>query len=65
MTELKTTLRNRYPLLTNDPYRFSRQENKLSTAIRRIIPPLRRIGVVTSFDRRGHLRERTLRAKRA
>jgi 5S rRNA maturation endonuclease (ribonuclease M5) len=65
MTELKTTLRNRYPLLTDDPYSFPRQENKLSAAIRRIIPPLRRMGVVISFDRRGHSGERTLRVESA
>jgi putative DNA primase/helicase len=65
MTELKTTLRNRYPQLTDDPYSFPRQENKLSAAIRRIIPPLRRMGVAISFDRRGHSGERTLRAERA
>ncbi|MFQ1702339.1 hypothetical protein ACJ5NV_17275 [Loktanella agnita] len=51
MTELKTVLRNRYPLLTEDAYSFPRQENKLSTAIRRIIPPLRRMGVEISFTR--------------
>jgi hypothetical protein len=39
-----TTLRNRYPLLMDDPNSFPRQENKLSAAIRRIIPPLRRMG---------------------
>jgi hypothetical protein len=65
MTELKTTLRNRYPQLTDDPYSFPRQENKLSAAIRRIIPPLRRMGIAISFDRRGHSGERTLRAERA
>jgi len=65
MTELKAILRNRYPLLTDDPYSFPRQENKLSAAIRRIIPPLRRMGVVISFDRRGHSGERTLRIQRA
>lgn len=65
MTELKTTLRNRYPLLTDDPYSFPRQENKLSAAIRRIIPPLRRMGVQISFDSRGHAGERTLQIERA
>ena len=64
MTELKTTLRIRYPLLTDDPYSFPRQENKLSAAIRRIMPPLRRMGVEISFDRRGHSGERTLRVER-
>ncbi len=65
MTALKTTLRNRYPLLTDDPYSFPRQENKLSAAIRRIIPPLRRMGVEISFDRRGHSGECILRLERA
>ncbi|MBR2658232.1 MAG: hypothetical protein IKD58_17445 [Loktanella sp.] len=61
MTELKTILRNRYPLLTDDPYSFPRQENKLSAAIRRIVPPLRRMGVEISFDRGGQSGERVLR----
>ena len=65
MIELKTTLRNQYPLLTDDPYSFPRQKNKLSAAIRRIVPPLRRMGVVISFDRRGRSGERTLRVERA
>ncbi len=65
MTELKTTLRNRYPLLTDDPYSFSRQENKLSAAIRRIMPPLRRMGVEISFARQGQSGERMLRIERA
>jgi putative DNA primase/helicase len=64
MTELKSTLRNRYPLLTDDPYSFPRQENKLSAAIRRIIPPLRRTGVEISFERRGASGERILRIER-
>jgi putative DNA primase/helicase len=61
MTELKTTLRNRYPLLTDDPYSFPRQENKLSAAIRRIIPPLRRMWVVISVARLWQTGERMLR----
>ncbi len=65
MTELKTTLRNRYPLLTDDHYSFPRQENKLSAAIRRILPPLRRMGVEISFARQGQSGERTLRIERA
>ncbi|PXW71070.1 hypothetical protein C7964_102972 [Loktanella sp. PT4BL] len=65
MTELKTTLRNRYPLLTDDAYTFPRQENKLSAAIRRITPPLRRMGVEISFARQGQSGERILRIERA
>ena len=65
MTELKTTLRNRYPLLTDDHYSFPRQENKLSAAIRRIMPPLRRMGVAISFGRQGHLGQRVLNIERA
>jgi hypothetical protein len=65
MTELKTILRNRYPLLTDDPYSFPRQENKLSAAIRRIMPPLRRMGVEISFARQGQSGERILRIERA
>ncbi len=62
---MKIPCGNNYPQLTDDPYSFPRQENKLSAAIRRIIPPLRRMGVAISFDRRGHSGERTLRAERA
>ncbi|MEQ3747749.1 MAG: hypothetical protein ABNH26_00045 [Celeribacter sp.] len=65
MTDLKATLRNRYPLLTDDPYSFPRQENKLSAAIRRIVPPLRRLGVEISFDRRGHTGERIFNIQRS
>jgi putative DNA primase/helicase len=65
MTELKTILRNRYPLLTDDPYSFPRQENKLSAAIRRIMPPLRRMGVEITFARQGQSGERILRIERA
>lgn len=65
MTELKTILRNRYPLLTDDPYSFPRQENKLSAAIRRIIPPLRRMGVEISFARQGQSGERAIRIEKA
>jgi putative DNA primase/helicase len=61
MTELKTTLRNRYPQLTDGPYSFPRQENKLSAAIRRIIPPLRRMWVVISVARLWQTGERMLR----
>ena len=64
MTELKTILRSRYPLLTDDPYSFPRQENKLSNAIRRIETPMRRMGVEISFDRRGRSGERVLKIKR-
>jgi hypothetical protein len=65
MTELKTTLRNNYPLLTDDPYSFPRQENKLSVAIKRIRPPLRRMGVKMEFSRRGSFGERIIRLERA
>ena len=65
MTELKTILRNRYPLLTDDPYSFPRQENKLSSAIKRIQPPLRRMGVEVAYSRRGSSGERIIRLKRA
>ena len=65
MTDLKTTLRNRYPLLTDDNYSFPRQENKLSAAIRRILPPLRRMGVEIRFERRGHSGERFVRIETA
>jgi putative DNA primase/helicase len=64
MTELKTTLRNRYPLLTDDPYSFPRQENKLSAAIRRIMPSLRRMGVVISFARQRQSGGRVLKVER-
>jgi putative DNA primase/helicase len=65
MTELKATLRNRYPLLTDDPYSFPRQENKLSAAIRRIVPPLRRMGVEIDFTRQGQAGERVLKIRKA
>jgi putative DNA primase/helicase len=65
MTELKTALRNRYPLLTDDPYSFPRQENKLSAAIRRITPPLRRMGVAITFARQGPSGERMLKIEKA
>ena len=64
MTDLKTILRNRYPNLTDDPYSFPRQENKLSAAIRRIQPPLRRMGVKLEFCRRGQSGERIVRIER-
>lgn len=65
MTELKTTLQNRYPHLTDDPVGFPKQENKLSSAIRRLQPPLRRMGVSISFDRQGKSGERILKIERA
>ncbi|MGJ8610310.1 MAG: hypothetical protein ACSHWY_04415 [Octadecabacter sp.] len=58
MTELKITLRNRYPLLTDDPCSFPRQANRLSAAIRRM-------GVEISFARRDTSGERILRLERA
>ncbi len=65
MTYLKTTLRNSYPNLTDDPYSFPRQENKLSAAIRHIQPPLRRMGVQLEFCRSGKSGERIIRIERA
>jgi hypothetical protein len=50
VTELNATLRNRYPHLTDDPVSFPRQVNKLSLTIRRVQPPLRRMGVSIAFD---------------
>lgn len=64
MTELKTTLRNRYPLITDDPYSFPRQENKLSANIRRVQPALRRMDVELEFARRGQSGERIIRLER-
>lgn len=51
-------------ILEQDPYSFPRQENKLSAAIRRIMPPLRRMGVEISFARQGQSGERMLRIER-
>lgn len=65
VTELNATLRNRYPHLTDDPVSFPRQVNKLSSAIRRVQPPLRRMGVTIAFDRQGHAGERILRIESA
>ncbi|MDK3074279.1 hypothetical protein QO034_14300 [Sedimentitalea sp. JM2-8] len=61
VTDLNATLRNRYPHLTDDPASFPRQVNKLSSAIRRVTPPLRRMGVSISFDRQGRAGERIIR----
>ncbi|MGR3649500.1 MAG: hypothetical protein ACU0BJ_13855 [Shimia sp.] len=65
MTELKTKLQNRYPHLTDDPIGFPKQENKLSSAIRRVQPPLRRMGVSITFDRQGKSGERILKLERS
>ncbi len=65
VTELNATLRNRYPHLTDDPVSFPRQVNKLSSAIRRVQPPLRRMGISIAFDRQGHAGERILRLESA
>ncbi|WP_167686070.1 hypothetical protein [Parasedimentitalea denitrificans] len=59
-TDLKPTLRHRFPALTDDPYGFPRQENKLSAALRRVQPPLRRRGIALSFERRGKSGERLI-----
>ncbi|WIY25980.1 hypothetical protein [Parasedimentitalea psychrophila] len=59
-TDLKQTLRQRFPALTDDPYSFPRQENKLSAALRRVQPPLRRRGIALSFERRGKSGERLI-----
>lgn len=61
VTELNGTLRNRYPHLTDDPASFPRQVNKLSSAIRRVTPPLRRMGCSITFDRQGRAGERIIR----
>lgn len=65
MTDLKTTLQNRYPRLTDDPIGFPKQENKLSSVIRRVQPPLRRMGVSIAFDRQGKSGERILKLSRS
>ncbi len=65
VTELNAILRNRYPHLTDDPVSFPRQVNKLSSAIRRVQPPLRRMGISIVFDRQGHAGERILRIESA
>ncbi|WIY27074.1 DNA-binding protein [Parasedimentitalea psychrophila] len=59
-TDLKQTLRQRFPTLTDDPYSFPRQENKLSAALRRVQPPLRRGRIAISFERRGKSGERLI-----
>lgn len=61
VTELNAALRNRYPHLTDDPASFPRQVNKLSSAIRRVAPPLRRMGLIITFDRQGRAGERIIR----
>ncbi|MFY0312897.1 DNA-binding protein, partial [Leisingera sp. D0M16] len=61
VTDLNAALRNRFPHLTDDPASFPRQVNRLSGAIRRVQPPLRRMGVSIFFDRQGHAGERILR----
>ncbi|WP_372574162.1 hypothetical protein [Ruegeria jejuensis] len=65
ITDLNAALRNRYPHLTDDPNSYPRQLNRLSGAIRRVQPPLRRMGVSISFDRQGHAGERILRIESA
>lgn len=64
-TELIKTLRTRYPILTDDPISFPRQPNKLSSALKRIIPLLRRRNVIITKDRRGPSGQRLLTIKQA
>ncbi len=61
MTELKATLQNRFPRLTDDPTGFPKQENKLSSIIRRVQPPLRGMGVTVTFERQGRSGERIIK----
>ncbi|NOX41949.1 MAG: DNA-binding protein [Alphaproteobacteria bacterium] len=61
MTELSKTLRARYPHITEDTFGFPRHANKLSSAIRRLKPPLREIGVEVGFDRQGQGSERIVK----
>ncbi|MDP5220714.1 hypothetical protein Q5Y75_26350 [Ruegeria sp. 2205SS24-7] len=55
----------KYPHLTNDPNSYPRQLNRLSGAIRRLQPPLRRTGVTIAFERHGHAGECTFKIESA
>lgn len=52
-TELKQTLRDRFPSLTEDSQSFPRSEARFGAALRRVQPVLRRQGVNITFSREG------------
>ena len=52
-TELKQTLRDRFPALTEDSQSFPRSEARFGAALRRVQPVLRRQGVNIAFNREG------------
>lgn len=52
-TELKQTLRERFPVLTEDSHSFPRSEARFGNALRRVQPVLRRQGITTTFSREG------------
>ncbi|WP_254430131.1 hypothetical protein [Ruegeria sp. HKCCA4812] len=52
-TELKQTLRDRFPALTEDSQSFPRSEARFGAALRRVQPVLRRQGVNIAFSREG------------
>lgn len=52
-TELKQTLRDRFPSLTEDSQSFPRSEARFGAALRRVQPVLRRQGLSMTFSREG------------
>lgn len=52
-TDLRQTLRDRFPALTEDSHSFPRSEARFGAALRRVQPILRRQGLNISFNRTG------------
>jgi len=52
-TELKQTLRDRFPSLTENSQSFPRSEARFGAALRRVQPVLRRQGLTIAFSREG------------
>ncbi|WP_209080281.1 hypothetical protein [Shimia sp. R9_3] len=52
-TELRQTLRDRFPSITEDSQSFPRSDARLGAELRRVLPVLRRRGVSVAFNRSG------------
>ena len=52
-TDLRQTLRDRFPALTEDSHSFPRSEARFGAALRRVQPILRRQGLSIAFNRTG------------
>ena len=52
-TDLRQTLRDRFPTLTEDSHSFPRSEARFGAALRRVQPVLRRQGLTIGFSREG------------